>query len=244
MKTVCWLAAVTLSASLLSCREGSSDPQSGKTTSVEKVLSDTARGISIEAPLAADIFVKPGNKTEVKLTGDERLLSALHVSSADGVLKIQMKSGTWRLGNTNLKASIIIASLQQLDLISAANASVKGTVAGNALKIAVKGAGEADFEQIDVEDLAIDIAGTGDIDIAGGKAARAKYKVSGAGDVDAYGLQARDVAILLSGTGDVKVTALSVLQANVSGAGSVHYKGNPVVRSKVSGVGDISQVKE
>jgi hypothetical protein len=106
----------------------------------------------------------------------------------------------------------------------------------NALE--VSGSGDVEAEGISINDLAVTISGTGDVEIIG-KADSQDVKISGSGDYEAGDLKSKEAKIDVGGSGSAIVNVSDALDAEVSGSGSVEYLGNPAINQDVSGAGEV-----
>ena len=104
----------------------------------------------------------------------------------------------------------------------------------------VSGAGNVEAEDIDTDELAVAIGGSGDVKICG-SAGSQEIDISGSGDYRARHLESEEVKVDVGGAGSAVVNASEVLDAKVGGAGSVEYVGDPTVHKDVSGAGEVSK---
>jgi hypothetical protein len=203
----------------------------------------SATKLHLSAPVVANVTVQPGAATSVQLSGYENLLQYVETMVEGSTLHIRLKPSVDINTDQKLTATIVVASLDKLELDGAADANVGGIVSGSDFEIEISGAGDASIDQVTVSSLDVSISGAGKAAIKAGTASKAKYDVSGAGSIHAFGLQGDNVDADVSGAGNVEVSAMTHLDADVSGVGSIKYKGNPSsVKSDASGVGKITAV--
>ena len=215
--------------------------------------------VEIEAPVHANIHIKPGATPSVALSGYKNLLEHIETSVQGGKLTIRMKDGIDLHIDKDLTAEITVASLSELELHGSSDADVKGKVSGNRFQLAITGTGDVDIEDVQVGEFktrtsgagnlhinkavvnsfSSQISGVGDVEIDEGRCGKAEYKVSGAGSISSFGFRSEHVTAKVSGTGDMDLYATKTLDARVSGAGTIRYKGSPVVKSESSGVGEV-----
>lgn len=105
--------------------------------------------------------------------------------------------------------------------------------------IEVQGSGDIQVFDLDGERLEIDIQGSGDVEIEG-RVNELYIDIQGSGDVSARRLEARDVEIDIDGSGDVAVMALTSFDGKINGSGDIRYYGNPeYVSTSINGSGTI-----
>lgn len=103
----------------------------------------------------------------------------------------------------------------------------------------IRGSADVSIRAYDQPTLAIDVAGSSSVEVAG-KAAAVRIDISGSGDIDAEAVDVRDAAIDISGSGDVRVGPTETASVNVSGSGDVTLTRRPArLTQDVSGSGDI-----
>lgn len=196
--------------------------------------------IDISAPLTATIHVQNGVAPSVQLSGYKSLLDEIETTTEGNTLKIKSKDFINFDTDKDVQAVITVASLNDLGIHGAADATVDGIVNGTNFKLKISGAGDVTIERIEVSNLVATISGAGDVKINSGISDKAQFTISGTGNINSYAMQCNDVVAKVSGAGDMQVTAIKSLEAKVSGAGSIHYKGTPALKSETSGIGEIA----
>jgi hypothetical protein len=104
----------------------------------------------------------------------------------------------------------------------------------------VSGSGEVDVEGIDTDRLVVTVGGAGSAKV-GGRADEQEIDLSGSGAYRAENLESKQARIEVTGAGSALVNTSEKLDANVSGVGSVEYLGDPTVERDVSGAGRVSR---
>jgi DUF4097 and DUF4098 domain-containing protein YvlB len=180
------------------------------------------------------------------------LVDLLEVSTANGVLQVNIKKGVKILsGERRLKVIASSPSLDEVDIKGSADVYLKGTIKGADLTLNITGSGDIEAENLQYTNLSAYIKGSGDIDVKNVKGTTVKTIVSGSGDVNIKGtakwaaltvngsgdisadkLAATEVIATVSGSGDISCYASKQLDAKVSGSGDIEYKGNPTILNK------------
>ncbi len=173
----------------------------------------------------------------VTVEADENVMPYVEVKVVDKELRI-------RLNEKDSKPSKFVvyansADLKKISLSGAGNFKAGKKVKLNNLNISLSGAGNINFDDLEVETIDCGLSGAGNISLVG-KADRADFRVSGAGNVKAEELVAQHAKCRVSGVGNINVKALDKLEASVSGVGNINYRGEPKeLKKSQSGMGKV-----
>ena len=91
----------------------------------------------------------------------------------------------------------------------------------------------------------VEIDGSGKIDTRGGFPQQPKLaiEINGSGNVDLMDLPAASTDVAIHGSGKVHVTAQHDLDVEIAGSGSVVYGGNPHISQTIMGSGEVKSAK-
>ena len=221
---------------------------------ITKELNNVSNFSSIKVLGSTDVEYRQssGSKTEISIYGSDNLVDLLEVSTANGVLQVNIKKGVKILsGERRLKVIASSPSLDEVDIKGSADVYLKGTIKGVDLTLNITGSGDIEAENLQYTNLSAYIKGSRDIDVKNVKGTTVKTIVSGSGDVNIKGaakwaaltvngsgdisadkLAATEVIATVSGSGDISCYASKQLDAKVSGSGDIEYKGNPSILNK------------
>ena len=174
---------------------------------------------AIELRVAADVHVKIGKPTPLKVEGDDNILPLIKTEVRDGRLVISSDAKFRSKHGVDFK--VTVASLKAVE---------------------IQGAGDMHVHGLDNKSFSVDVSGAGDVHV-NGKTEQLAVDICGAGDVLAFGLEARAASVSIKGAGDAKVSVAKSLNVVIVGAGDVHYKVDPKVHKVISGSGDVKRVK-
>ncbi|GAA4558170.1 GIN domain-containing protein [Pseudonocardia xishanensis] len=175
---------------------------------------------SVEFASAGTLTIEQTGTDSVAISADEAYLSSL-TSELDGrTLRLGVRPGTSIDGGRDIRYTVTVASLTDLE---------------------VAGAGDVTVSGVDTPSLAVVQSGAGRITITG-RTTSSTVELSGTGAYDGRGLAAESVDVSVSGAGSAEVTATTTLKARVSGVGDIGYLGDPAVTREVSGVGEIKKL--
>lgn len=106
--------------------------------------------------------------------------------------------------------------------------------------VEISGSGDVQVNALAGSQFAVAISGSGDVKAQGSGVDSLSVTISGSGDADLRALPTRSAAVNVAGSGDVKVNVTEALSANLLGSGDIRYAGNPRrVNKNVAGSGEI-----
>lgn len=221
---------------------------------ITKELNNVSNFSSIKVLGSTDVEYRQssGSKTEISIYGSDNLVDLLEVSTANGVLQVNIKMGVKILsGERRLKVIASSPSLDEVDIKGSADVYLKGAIKGNDLNLNIAGSGDIEAENLQYTNIFALVKGSGDIDLKNvkattvmsevngsgdinikGSAQKATLTVNGSGDISAEKLAATNVVATVAGSGDIVCYASRQLDARVSGSGDIKYKGSPSVVNK------------
>ena len=104
--------------------------------------------------------------------------------------------------------------------------------------LSISGSGDVDLRNVDTDELAIEVDGSGEI-TAAGRAGTQTISVSGSGNYHANDLESSVTVIDIAGSGSAQVSASQSLDVTISGSGDIEYSGDPSVKKRISGSGEV-----
>ncbi len=193
----------------------------------------------LELAGAARVLLVQGERDQAFIVGDAEVQKSVAVDLADGRLSIRPVSGWkfWNSGRINIQVEM--RQPRQITLSGATDLHAPGPIHVDGLKLNISGAGQARLDKLRAQQLAFDISGAGDGQLAG-RVDDLVLRISGKGKVIADQLKAQRAQISISGIGNATVWVSDELAANISGIGSVDYFGQPQVQRVVSGLGQVT----
>lgn len=190
---------------------------SGKlTTRNVEVGKDIKPFTHIETNGAYELIVTQGPQGDLKITGDDNIVSAVKLTNEGEKLVIGMDDDY--TSNNRLKIEVTMP-----------------TIAG----IAINGSGGAKVAKVQGDDLQLAINGSGDMDVEG-SVESLDISINGSAEIDASNLRAAEVQTSISGSGSIQTFAEKTLSASISGSGEIRYKGQPKVSKSIAGSGEVS----
>lgn len=199
---------------------------------------------SIELGSAFEVHVHKGNVYAVSVTGREKDIDELEVSSSSGKLEIGYESGwkwTWNNNRSKLVVNITLPRLNSGDFSGASKVDLQGFSNEEEMSLVFSGASKGLIEGLHADKLKIELSGASDCKITG-HTDYLKVEASGASHLKALDFFARNVDVDASGASSAQVHVQKSLKVDASGASHVKYKGSPVISKDLSGAASLHQV--
>ena len=231
------LVLAVLVAGCFNVSWGDGEPVDGDGTSGRRTVeADGVRRVHLGAP--GTLVIERGAAPLV-MGGDQNLLDQLLVDVDDGELSIETPSGASFRPQVPLVYRIGIDRLEGVAIAGSGRVEATGAEA-DAFALEMAGSGGAVVRDLRTARVSVEIAGSGDVTLAGQTGALT-VEIAGSGDVDAADLDAETAEVDVAGAGDVVLRAAKTLDVSIMGAGDVRYYGSPEVSRQVMGAGDVSR---
>lgn len=172
----------------------------------------------IETNLAVDLKIEVGKAQSISVTFDDNLIDFIRTESDGKTLTIDSDESF--SSQNSLPITITVPKLDLLDFA---------------------GSGNVDIDNLNSTRFRLILSGSGEF-VANGTVEQMEIEISGSGDVDASQVVAKEVTVTIDGSGSAEVNASEVLDAEINGSGDVIYDGKPPsVHSSVNGSGSIKK---
>ena len=203
---------------------------------------------SIELGSAFEVHVHKGNVHAVTVTGQEKDIEDIEVSTSAGKLEIgyEFKSKSkWNWGWNNNRSKVVInitlPRLESGEFTGACKVDLVGFTNEEEMRLLFSGAAKGSAEGLRTDKLKIELSGASDCKIAG-QSDYLKVDASGASHLKALEFLSRHVDVEASGASSAQVHVQKSLQVDASGASHVKYKGSPIINKDLSGAASLHQV--
>jgi len=192
--------------------------------------------------ISGNVYIKQGNKNEVIVEADDRVLERIETEVRGGRLSISMRNNSgWRTSSSGrVNVYISIKELNGVSISGSGDIIGQSTFKSDNFNASISGSGDMELE-LDAKNISARISGSGNMELSG-SAEYAKLGMSGSGKYLAEELKVDDYEISISGSGRSSVNAQENLDVRISGSGSVYYKGRPAVNSSVAGSGKVRKI--
>lgn len=201
----------------------------------------------ISLPIGAKVYLKQGEKQNLKIEAKSSTLDDLITEVKNGKLIIRFTNkdfGWSSFKSGEITIYVTIPEINGLSVSGSGDIIAEDEIKTKNMDMAVSGSGNIRLSDLSAEHVKSAISGSGNIFLAGKTAAQElSVAVSGSGNFKGLDYSADDVLIKVSGSGKVGIGANKKLDVHVSGSGNVTYKGNPQINQSVSGSGSVRNAK-
>jgi hypothetical protein len=198
-------------------------------------------GIIAGGPIT--VIVTLGNAEGLRFEGDADAISTLITEVVKNKLVIRPENSwtSWarKYQDKKIIAYVSAKTIKSIAMSGDGSITVKGTLTGNALAVALSGSGFV-TANVDVDSFAGVISGSGNLNISG-KADDASVTISGSGNLK-KGLAVSSLESVISGSGAININASDSINAVISGSGSINYSGSATVTKRVVGSGKVHKI--
>ncbi|NNJ56337.1 MAG: DUF2807 domain-containing protein [Bacteroidia bacterium] len=197
----------------------------------------------VELDGSFNLTITQGDDLEVKVTGDENIISDFDANVKNNTCKLSLKDGCYK--NYDLSVAITMPHIEAAFLDGSGNIRINDFYNQSSFYGEITGSGNMNLHVIEgVSTLDFRIDGSGNIKCNSlvTEVENSEVIINGSGDYYGFPIEAKNVYARISGSGNVRVTALNNLEAIIDGSGDIKYKGYPSLTQKITGSGDITHV--
>ncbi len=195
---------------------------------------------AINLSLNAIVKYTQESKTSISIEAQENLLPFIDTKVENNTLYIEPKDCDCVDSDDQIIIYLSSPSLKDISLAGSGDFLAEGLVNSEDLNMDIAGSGSIELKNLNVENYTVDIAGSGDVNLNGSQTSHeGQVSIAGSGDVDISGIITNKVHIDIAGSGDVTVHAKEQLDVEIAGSGDVHYSGNPKLSMSIAGSGDV-----
>ncbi len=236
MKT---LLKTTLVSAFAVCVLAASLP--AKVVGSGNVISET-RNVSgfhgVDLLSSGNVIVTQGDTEGLVIEAEDNLIPLIETKvTENGTLRIGFKDREEIHVTKHMTFRLAVKTLDSVVLSGSGGIGAKALTAEH-FAVNVRGSGDINVDHLETGALTVAIDGSGNVKLAG-KAKTQSVSVAGSGDYDAAALKTEAATVNVAGSGDCEVAASETLGINISGSGDVSYYGTPTVTKHVSGSGDV-----
>ena len=217
------------------------------TLKAETEIRDVRSFEKISFRIDGTLLFSQSNNQEVKLIGSNEFLEHVIVEVENNTLIVRypnerlLKNNDFGKIEIHVKAPII----EKMSVLGSGDLIVDGKIEVEDLNLNISGSGDIRLEKVNGKEIGVDLAGSGDVVFDGnGEVEELKINIFGSGDVVCPDLKSEEVDIKIFGSGDCHVYPVKELDVKIFGSGDVLYKGKPDdMHSSIFGSGDVKKMK-
>lgn len=190
--------------------------------------------IKVEGAIDIVYNAKPDEAAYLRIEADDNIIPLIDV-------KVKGRSLTVKARESINPSRFVIytnsPSLKYVESKGASNIQLQGAIAGDELKIEMKGTGNFKADNLIYDKAEFQLKGAGNMEMAG-QVHKAKIEISGTGDIKASDLVVNEMESNIKGSGNIEINVLDKLSIEIKGKGTIAYKGNPqITKQNIKGAG-------
>ncbi len=222
---------------IISCSDDETYTGEGPIITEEIIVEDFS---GIEAIGSMEVIISEGVEQKVEVTGHANIIDRLETTVSNGIWKIKLEDGSYK--NADLIFNIVMPRLNSAIIVGSGEILINDFSSNEDVYIGIIGSGDIQIDENNgCANLVIDIEGSGNITAKGGfdDIENLDLEIIGSGSFDGFPVEADQVIIDIVGSGDCSITAIVGLKVDIDGSATVSYKGDPTIESNISGSGKI-----
>lgn len=213
-----------------------------KALNVEKTIPMTDSFDKISSTGSMEVIYAQGSKHTVKIIGTAEDVEKVKVKVKNGKLSIEPETSTRKLGGVTItttsfkddvKIKVTSPKLCSVNIIGSGDFTANGTIKTEELNLDIAGSGDINIKKVVTSKLKASIAGSGDIDIDNvSECGNITLTVAGSGEIDAYLNNCKNVRCNVAGSGEIKVKGkVTNYYSSVAGTGEIDRRELTVIGS-------------
>jgi RNA polymerase sigma factor (sigma-70 family) len=184
------------------------------------------------------VTITQGERFRTSVTADDNLFDYIKVVREDAELRVFLDMKNRSVQDATLKATIIMPSLEGLNVSGASSVVIKGFKQSGTFRGKVGGASRLRGD-IQADTLNLEVAGASSADLEG-SAKKATLSATGASSLRLTDLRIGTASVQLSGASRAMIRVKDKLDYSLSGACRLDYRGDPTVGERsMSGVSSV-----
>lgn len=191
-----------------------------------------------------NLILKQGDQESLTLETEDNIAKEIITEVKDNILIIKYRPwlGWYTLRPTkDINFYLTVKNLNKIDLLG--SGSIKAEkLKINDLAINIDGSGKVQMN-LEAEKLVSTVSGSGDFDLSG-KVKNQEISFTGSGNYESRNLESEKANIKISGSAKIVTNTKDELIIKINGSGTVSYLGTPKVNQTVSGSGTIERIEK
>lgn len=198
-------------------------------TQVHQVGTETAMntfdGLNVAGPF--NVIFEQGEGCTVRVDGTTEQLEKMTIYVKEGELFIDQRKNEPKGTFDGMRIFVSAPMIDGIEIAGSGTVTASKTLAVNDLDLDIAGSGDVTIAQLTCNDLDISIAGSGDVTLGMVQASKVKNDIAGSGGIDIAGLICKTVYNDIAGSGDITLNNLKVdnVKTDIAGSGDVILRG-------------------
>lgn len=188
----------------------------------------------------ADLVITQGEREGLVVEAERRLLPELTGTVQNGVLVLANRGPRFQ-SQKPVRFLLTVKTISRITDEGSGSIDA-GPLRSDALSLVFAGSGGGHFARVDTAQLSVDMPGSAEVAIGGGRAGTQTVRIGGAGQYASPKMASSDAKVVITGSGEVELAVERKLSVAIEGSGMVRYVGNPQVTEDISGAGQVERV--
>ena len=174
-----------------------------------------------------NVILEQGDSNTVRVEGTTEQLSKITIYVKDGSLYIdQRKQEDGNIFN-GMQIFVTCPMVKGIEIAGSGMVTTPQALNVNDINIEVAGSGRVTLAKMTAQDVKCEIAGSGDITIGMLQANEVRNEIAGSGNIDIAGLTCKNVKNEIAGSGDIVLSNINVdhVKTEIAGSGDVTLRG-------------------
>jgi len=227
-RTLLSLLAVLLAGCGLASFAGDPGPQRSEDRDIEAVS-------EVELATSGDLSLSTGPTPSLRITAGRDVLDHLTSEVHGDRLVLDTTGSAGNLGD--VRYDLVLPEVRTVEVSGSGSIRAGSATLG---AVELSGSGDVDADALDVDELTVDLSGSGTVTLAG-RAGRQSVEIDGSGDYRAAGLDTTDARVTVGGSGSADVQVSGTLHAVVDGSGTITHGGGASVETEIDGSGSVEE---
>ena len=198
-------------------------------TQVHQVGQETSMAefdnVNVAGPF--NVFYEQGENYRVRVEGTADQLGKMTIYVKNGDLYIDQRkqepSGTF----DGLQVFVTSPMVDAFEIAGSGSITAPKALTVNDIRLEIAGSGDITLAQLTCKDLSMEIAGSGDITLGTVQANEVRSEIAGSGDIEVAGLVCKNARNEIAGSGNITLNNLNVdhVKSEIAGSGNVILRG-------------------
>lgn len=186
---------------------------------------NTFDALNVAGPF--NVIFEQGEGCTVRVDGTTEQLEKITIYVKDGELYIDQRKNEPDKTFDGMRIFVSAPMVDGIDIAGSGNVTTPKALTVNDLSLEIAGSGDITVGQLTCKDLDISIAGSGDVTIGMIQANGVKNEIAGSGGIDIASLICKEVHNEIAGSGDITLNNLKVdnVKSDIAGSGDVILRG-------------------
>ena len=177
-----------------------------------------------------NVILEQGESNTVRVDGTTEQLEKMTIYVKDGELYIDQRESKWNGDDfKGLRVFVSTPSIKGIGLAGSGSVTAPKTLTTlNNLRLELAGSGDITLSELKCNDLRMEIAGSGNITTGPIQANEVNSEIAGSGDVSVASLTCKKLHNEIAGSGDLTYNNMNVehVSSDIAGSGDIYLLGN------------------